>query len=325
MKEGPVMKAFVYERYGPPERLRVAEVDKPAPNAEEVLVRVLAASVNAADWHVLRGKPLFSRATLGLLRPRHKILGVDIAGQVEAVGGGVTRFKGGDEVYANLLDHGYGGFAEYVAVPADAMSLKPAKLSFEEAAAVPMAAVTALQGLRHHGELRLDQQVLINGATGGVGSFAVQLAKAYGAEVTAVTSTRNLDLVRSLGADQVIDYAKEDFTRTGRRYDLILDTVGNRSVADLRRALAEGGKAAVTGFTSVARLLGVSLRGGKDVAQVQAHVTTGDLELLSELIEAGKLRPQIDRHYRFADIPAAIAYLEQGHARGKVVVALTGS
>jgi NADPH:quinone reductase-like Zn-dependent oxidoreductase len=325
MKEGPVMKAFVYERYGPPERLRVAEVDKPAPNAEEVLVRVLAASVNAADWHVLRGKPLFSRATLGLLRPRHKILGVDIAGQVEAVGGGVTRFKGGDEVYANLLDHGYGGFAEYVAVPADAMSLKPAKLSFEEAAAVPMAAVTALQGLRHHGELRPDQQVLINGATGGVGSFAVQLAKAYGAEVTAVTSTRNLDLVRSLGADQVIDYAKEDFTRTGRRYDLILDTVGNRSVADLRRALAEGGKAAVTGFTSVARLLGVSLRGGKDVAQVQAHVTTTDLELLTELIEAGKLRPQIDRRYRFADIPAAIAYLEQGHARGKVVVALTGS
>jgi NADPH:quinone reductase-like Zn-dependent oxidoreductase len=323
MKEGPVMKAFVYERYGPPERLRMAEVDKPAPGAEEVLVRVLAASVNAADWHVLRGKPLFSRATLGLLRPKHQILGVDIAGQVEAVGGGVTRFKAGDEVYANLLDHGFGGFADYASVPVGVASLKPAILSFEEAAAVPMAATTALQGLRHHGELRPTQQALINGASGGVGSFAVQLAKASGAEVTAVTSTRNLELVRSLGADHVVDYTTTDFARGGRRYDRILDTVGNRSVPDLRRALAAGGKAAVTGFTSVPKLLDVSLRGGKDVAQVQAHVTTSDLELLSELIEAGKLRPQIDRRYRFADVPAAIAYLEQGHARAKVVVALT--
>ena len=314
------MKAFTYERYGPPETLRMAEVDKPAPNTDEVLVKILAASVNAADWHVLRGKPLFSRATLGLLRPKHKILGVDVAGQVEAVGSDVSQFKAGDEVYANLLDHGYGGFAEYVSVPVAVAALKPAKLSFEEAAAVPMAATTALQGLGRHGELRSTQQVLINGATGGVGSFAVQLAKASGAEVTAVTSTGNLDLVRSLGADQVIDYAKEDFTRTGRRYDLILDTVGNRSVPDLRRALAEGGKAAVTGFTSVAKLLGVSLRGGKDIAQVQAHVTAKDLELLSELIEAGKLRPQIDRRYPFAELPAAIAYQEQGHARAKVVV-----
>ena len=318
------MKAFVYEKYGPPETLRMAEVDKPAPNAGEVLVKVLAASVNAADWHVLRGKPLFSRATLGLLRPRHQILGVDVAGQVEAVGSGGTRFRPGDEVYANLLDHGYGGFAEYVSVPVGAMSLKPPNLSFEEAAAVPMAATTALQGLRHHGELRPTQQVLINGATGGVGSFAVQLAKASGAEVTAVTSTPNLELVRSLGADHVLDYTTTDVTRSGRRYDRILDTVGNRSVPDLRRALAPGGKAAVTGFTSMRRLLGVSLRGGKDIAQVQAHVTAEDLELLSELIAAGKVRPQIDRHYRFADIPAAITYLEQGHARAKVVVAMPG-
>jgi NADPH:quinone reductase-like Zn-dependent oxidoreductase len=313
------MKAFIYERYGPPETLRMVEVDKPAPNTDEVLVKVLAVSVNAADWHVLRGKPLFSRATLGLLRPKHQILGVDIAGQVEAVGNGVTQVKVGDEVYANLLDHGYGGFAEYVSVPVDVMSAMPANLSFEEAAAVPMAAVTALQGLGRHGELQPTQKVLINGASGGVGTFAVQLAKAYGAEVTAVTSTRNLDLVRSLGADQVIDYTKEDFTRTGRRYDRILDTVGNRSVPDLRGGLAEGGKAAVTGFTSVAKLLGVSLRGGKDIAQVSAHVTAKDLELLSELIAAGKVRPQIDRRYRFAEIPAAIAYLEQGHARAKVV------
>jgi NADPH:quinone reductase-like Zn-dependent oxidoreductase len=314
------MRAFIYERYGPPERLRMAEVAKPSPNAEEVLVQVLAASVNAADWHVLRGKPLFSRATLGLLRPKHRILGVDIAGQVEAVGSGVTRFQPGDEVYANLLDHGYGGFAEYASVAVDVLSLKPASLSFEEAAAVPMAAVTALQGLRRHGELQPGQRVLINGASGGVGSFAVQLAKAYGAEVTAVTSTANLELARSLGADQVVDYTTTDFARGGGRYDLILDTVGNRSVPDLRRVLTAGGKAAVTGFTSVARLLGVSLRGGKDVVQVQAHVTSKDLELLSELIAAGKVRPRIDRRYRFTEIPAAIAYLEQGRARGKVVV-----
>jgi NADPH:quinone reductase-like Zn-dependent oxidoreductase len=314
------MKAFVYERYGPPERLRMAEVDQPVPEAGQVLVRVLAASVNAADWHVLRGRPLFSRATLGLLRPRHQILGVDIAGRIAAVGGEVTRLKAGDEVYANLLDHGYGGFAEYAAVPVDVVSMKPAKLSFEEAAAVPMAAVTALQGLRHHGELRPGQQVLINGGSGGVGSFAVQLAKASGAEVTAVTSTGNLELVRSLGADHVVDYTTTDVARAGRRYDLILDTVGNRSVPELKRALVPGGKAAVTGFTRVRSLLAVSLRGGKDVAQVQAHVTREDLEQLSALIEAGKVRPRIDRRYRFAELPAAIAYLEQGRARAKVVV-----
>lgn len=314
------MKAFIYERYGPPETLRMAEVDTPTPSADEVLVKVLAVSVNAADWHVLRGKPLFSRATLGLLRPKHQILGVDIAGRVETVGSEVTRFQAGDAVYANLLDHGYGGFAEYVAVPVRVVSLKPATLSFEEAAAVPMAAVTALQGLRRHGELQPGQLVLINGATGGVGSFAVQLAKASGAEVTAVTSTRNLDLVRSLGADHVLDYTTTDFAAGGRRYDRVLDTVGNRSVRELKGVLAEGGKAAVTGFTSVRRLLAVSLRGGKDVAQVQAHVTTEDLERLAALIEAGKVRPQIDRRYGFAEIPAAIAYLEQGRARAKVVV-----
>jgi NADPH:quinone reductase-like Zn-dependent oxidoreductase len=184
----PVMTAFVYEKYGPPETLRIAQVDKPAPDAGEVLVKVLAVSVNAADWHCLRGKPLFSRATLGVRRPKHRILGVDIAGQVEAVGSGVTRFTPGDEVYANLLDHGYGGFAEYVSAPVDVVSVKPASLSFEEAAAVPMAAVTALQGLRHHGDIRPEQSVLINGASGGVGSFAVQIAASYGAEVTG-TST----------------------------------------------------------------------------------------------------------------------------------------
>jgi NADPH:quinone reductase-like Zn-dependent oxidoreductase len=317
------MRAFVYERYGPTENLRLAEVDRPVPAAGEVLVKVLAASVNAADWHVLRGKPLFSRATLGLLRPKHQILGVDIAGQVEALGSGVTGFQPGDQVYANLLDHGYGGFAEYVSVPVGPMASKPASLSLEEAAAVPMAAVTALQGLGRHGQLQPGQTVLINGGSGGVGSFAVQIAKAAGAEVTAVTSTGNLELVRSLGADHLVDYTTTDALGDGRRYDRVLDTVGNRSVAELKGALAEGGKAAVTGFTSVRRLLGVSLRGGKDIAQVQAHVSAKDLELLSALIEAGKVRPQIDRRYQFADLPAAIAYLEQGHARAKVVVAMT--
>jgi NADPH:quinone reductase-like Zn-dependent oxidoreductase len=313
------MKAFMWERYGPPETLRLAEVDTPVPDADEVLVKVLGMSVNPADWHSMRGKPLFSRATLGLRRPKHEILGADIAGQVEAVGSHVTRFKPGDEVYGDLLEHGYGGFAEYASVPADALALKPANLSFEEAAAVPIAAVTALQGLRHHGGIQPQQKVLINGASGGVGTFAVQIAKAYGAEVTGVTSTRNIDLVRSLGADHVVDYTTTDFVRSGRRYNLILDTVGNRSVPDLRRALAEGGKAAVVGFTTVAKLIGVSLRGGKDIAMVSAHVTIEDLELLTELIEAGKVRPEIDRRYPFAEIPAAIAYLERGHARGKVV------
>jgi NADPH:quinone reductase-like Zn-dependent oxidoreductase len=314
------MKAFILEKYGPPETLRMAEVEKPAPAADEALVNVLAVSVNPADWRSMRAKPFFSRTTLGLLRPKHRILGVDIAGRVEAVGSDVTQFKPGAEVYANLLDHGSGGFAEYVSVPIEVMSLKPANLSFEEAAAVPMAAVTALQGLRHHGEVQAGQRVLINGASGGIGTFAVQIAKSYGAEVSGVTSSRNIDLFDSLGADHVIDYTTTDFFRSGRRYDLILDTIGNLSVRDLRRALAEGGKAAVVGFTSVAKLIGVSLRGGKDIAIVSAHVATADLEFLSELIEAGKVRPCIDRRYPFTEIPAAITYLEQGHARGKVVV-----
>jgi NADPH:quinone reductase-like Zn-dependent oxidoreductase len=316
------MKAFIRDRYGPPETLRMAEVDKPAPEAHEVLVKVLGISVNPADWHCLRGRPLFSRATLGLPRPKHRILGGDVAGQVEAVGSSVTQFKPGDEVYANLLDHGYGGFAEYVSAPVDVTSLKPENLSFEEAAAVPTAAITALQGLHYHGRIRPEQQVLINGASGGIGTFAVQIAKSYGSEVTGVTSTRNIELVRSLGADHVIDYTRTDFVRDGRRYDLILDTIGNRSVPDLKRALAEGGKAAVVGFTSVPKLIAVSLRGGKRIAMVSAHATAQDLELLTELIQAGKVRPQIDRRYTFAEIPAAIAYLEQGHARGKVVVGM---
>ena len=234
------MKAFISERYGPPEMLRMAEVEKPVPVADEALVKVLAVSVNPADWRSMRAKPFFSRATLGLLRPKHRILGVDIAGRVEAVGSGVTQFKPGDDVYANLLDHGLGGFAEYVSVPVEVMSLKPANLSFEEAAAVPMAAVTALQGLRHHGEVQAGQRVLINGASGGIGTFAVQIAKSYGSEVTGVTGTRNIDLVRSLGAKHIADYTRtssvtggattSSSTRSGtcrcRRVHQLLDELG---------------------------------------------------------------------------------------------------
>ena len=313
------MKAFKWEKYGPPEMLRITELDTPVPATGEVLVKVLAVSVNPADWHSMRGKPVFSRLTLGLLRPKATILGVDVAGQVEVVGSGVTQVSAGDGVYANLLHHGYGGFAEYVSVPVGVLAPKPANLSFEEAAAFPMAAVTALQGLRHHGEIQPGQKVLVNGASGGVGSFAVQIAKSYGAEVTGVTSTGNVDLVRSLGADHVLDYTSTDFARDGARFDLILDAVGNRSAADLKRALTGTGKAAVVGFTSVAKLMGVALRGGKAIAMLSVHVTTEDLEHLSELIQAGKVRAQIDRRYPFAEIPEAIAYLEQGHARGKVV------
>ena len=313
------MRAYLWERYGSPETLRLAEVEDPSPDAGEVLVKVLAVSINPADWHSLRGKPLFSRATLGLRRPKHRILGADVAGQVEAVGSGVSTVKPGDEVYADLLELGYGGFAEYVSVPVEVASSKPSNLSFDEAAAVPMAGVTALQGLRHLGNLRAEQTILINGASGGVGSFAVQIAAAAGARVTGVTSTRNLDLARSLGADHVVDYTRTDFTQGDGRYDLILDTIGNRSVSDLRRALAEGGRAAVTGFTTMSGMINLSLRGGKDVALVQAHVTAEDLGILSRMIEAGTVRPQIDRRYRFSEIPAAIAYLEEGRARGKVV------
>jgi NADPH:quinone reductase-like Zn-dependent oxidoreductase len=313
------VKAFVQEKYGSPETLRMDEVVKPSPNADEVLVKVRAVSVNPADWHSMRGKPLFSRLTLGLLRPKHQILGVDIAGEVEASGSGVEQLKPGDEVYANLAQHGYGGFAEYVCVPADAVSLKPSNLTFEEAAAVPMAAITALQGLCHHGEIRPGQKVLINGSSGGVGTFAVQIAKSFGSQVTAVTSTGNIDLVRGLGADHVIDYSTTDFVRAEERYDFILDTVGNRSVPDLRRALVVGGRASVTGFTSVAKLMALSLRGGKDITMVSAKVVPKDLELLTQLIEASKVRPEVERCYSFAEIPDAIAYLEEGHASGKVV------
>jgi NADPH:quinone reductase-like Zn-dependent oxidoreductase len=226
----------------------------------------------------------------------------------------------GDEVFGNLLEHGYGGFAEYVAVPIDVLHPKPSSLSFAEAAAVPMSGVTALQGLNHHGSIDSSQRVLINGGSGGVGTFAVQIAKAFGPALTVVTSTQNVDLVRSLGADEVIDYTTTDFARGDERYDLILDTVGNRSVADLRASLTEGGKAAVTGFTDMTHMLSTSLRGGQAITQVSAHVSSDDLGELARLLEAGKVRPIIDRTVPFLGVPEAITYVEQGHARGKVVI-----
>jgi NADPH:quinone reductase-like Zn-dependent oxidoreductase len=232
----------------------------------------------------------------------------------------VTKVQVGDEVFGNLLEHGYGGFAEHVAVPTEVLHPKPSSLSFAEAAAVPMSGITALQGLNHHGSIDSSQKVLINGGSGGVGTFAVQIAKAFGPSLTVVTSTRNADLVRSLGADEVIDYTTTDFARGGERYDLILDTVGNRSVADLRGSLTEGGKAAVTGFTDMTHMLSTSMRGGQAITQVTAHVTSEDLGELARLVEAGKVRPVIDRTVPFVEVPEAITYVEQGHARGKVVI-----
>lgn len=314
------MKAFLSEKYGPPDTLRLANVETRPPNAAEILVKIRAISVNPADWHCLRGKPVFSRVTLGLLKPNNTILGVDVAGDVEVVGRDVTEFTPGDAVFGNLLDHGFGGFAEYVSAPAAAFALKPRSVSFEEAAAVPMAGVTALQGLRQHGGVSAGKTVLVNGASGGVGHFAVQIAKAYGAVVTGVTSTRNVEFVRSLGADQVIDYTREDFTRTGRRWDHILDTIGNRSVTDLRHALSSNGRCAVAGFTTTRNLLAVAARGGKQITLLQAHSTAKDLDLLAELIDGNSMRPALERRYAFADLPDAIRYLETGRARGKVVV-----
>ncbi|MGV8841109.1 MAG: NAD(P)-dependent alcohol dehydrogenase [Bauldia sp.] len=316
------MKTFVSETYGPPGNMQLREAARPSPRAGEVLIRVMAVSVNPADWRCMRGRPLFSRLALGLRRPKNIVLGVDVAGIVEATGEGVTRFRPGDEVFANLLDRAFGGFAEYVATTEDVVARKPSNLTFEEAAAIPMAALTALQGLRHHGPLRPGQTVLVNGASGGVGHFAVQIAKACGATVTGVSSTRNLDLVRSLGADRVVDYTRRNFAHDGPRHELILDTIGNQRLADLRSALTDEGKAAVTGFTSMRGLLAVGLFGGKRIRQVQAHANAADLETLAALAEAGRLRPAIDRSYRFAELPEALTYLEAGRARGKVVVAV---
>ena len=315
------MKAIIYTEYGSPDVLQFKEVEKPTPKDNEVLVKVYAASANAADWHLMRAEPFLARLENGLLKPKNTKLGADVAGRVEAVGRNVTQFQAGDDVFGELPLNVLGSFAEYVCAPEELLALKPARLTFEQAAAVPLAAFTALQGLRDKGQIRPGQKVLINGAAGGVGTFAVQIAKSFATEVTGVCSTRNLDLVRSIGADHVIDYTQEDFTRNDQQYDLIFDAVGNRSVSDLNRALSPNGICAVAGFTSLSRLFQVMLLGGKKIGlMATAKGNKKDLLFLKELLEAGKVVPVIDRTYPFPEIPDAIRYLETGHARGKVVI-----
>jgi NADPH:quinone reductase-like Zn-dependent oxidoreductase len=319
------MKAIVYTKYGPPEVLQLKEVEKPIPKDNEVLVKVHAASANPLDWHRMRGAPFLVRLEDGLRKPKNPMLGADIAGRVEAVGRNVTQFQPGDEVFGAISA---GGFAEYACAPENALALKPANISFEAAAAVPVVAFTALQGLRDKGQIQSGQKVLINGASGGVGTFAVQIAKSYGAEVTGVCSTRNLDMVRSIGADRVIDYTQEDFTRNGQRYDLIYDAVGNRSVSDYKRALRPQGTCVIAGFSTLSRLfehmvLGplMSMTGSKKIGLMgMAKPNKKDLVSIAELLEAGKVVPVIDRHYTLSEVAEAIRYLEKGHARGKVVI-----
>src|SRR6266566_2845723 len=260
-KEDSQMKAIVYHTYGSPDVLKLEEIEKPTPKDNEVLVQVHAASVNAADWHLMRGTPFLARLANGLQKPKNTKLGADVAGRVEAVGRNVTQFQVGDDVFACLPLHELGSLAEYVCAHEDAVALKPARMTFEQAAAVPVAAFTALQGLRDKGQIQLGQKVLVNGASGGVGTAAVQIAESFGTAVTGVCSTRNVDMVRSLGADQVIDYTQEDFTKNGQRYDLIFDAVGNRSVSDFKRALTPTGICAVAGFTTLSHLFQVIVLG----------------------------------------------------------------
>ena len=324
------MKAIVYTEYGSPDVLELKEVVKPTPKEDEVLVKVYAVSVNAADLHLLRADPFLIRLSSGFLKPKNEILGSDIAGRVEAVGSNAKQFKPGDEVFGDISGCGWGGFAEYVCVSETALALKPTNLSFEEAAAVPMAAVTALQGFHYAGKVRPGQKVLINGASGGVGTFAVQLAKSFGAEVTAVCSTRNLDRARLIGADHVIDYTKEDFTRNGQEYDLILATNGDRSISDYRRALSPKGIYVQTGGSmaqmSQAMLQGpwISMTGSKKMGNMGvAKPNQKDLVIMKELLETAKVKPVIDRCYPLNQVADAIRYLEEGHAQGKVVITVT--
>jgi NADPH:quinone reductase-like Zn-dependent oxidoreductase len=317
------MKAIVYEKYGPPEVLQLKEVEKPSPKEDEVLVKVHAASINYSDWHVLRGESFLLRLMNGLLKPKHKILGDDIAGRVEAVGRNVKQFQPGDEVFG-ISD--FDAFAEYVCVPENALALKPASMTFEEAAAVPMAGITALQGLRDKGQIQSGQKVLINGASGGVGTFAVQIAKSFGAEVTGVCSTKKLDLVRSIGADQVIDYTREDFTKSGQRYDLILAAGGYHPISDYKRALSPEGIYVCPGGSMAqyfqALLLGplISMMGSKKLGSMYGKPNQKDYVFLIELFEAGKVVPVIDRRYPLSEVPEALRYYGEGHARGKVVI-----
>lgn len=323
------MRAVLHTKYGSPDVLKLRDIPKPIPTDDEVLVRVQAASLNAVDWHILRAKPFPIRFMgMGLLKPKHKILGADIAGQVEAVGRNVKQFKQGDNVFGELSSCGWGAFAEYVCVPENVITSKPVNISFEEAAATPLAAVTALQGLRDKGHIRAGQRVLIHGASGGVGTFAVQIARAFGCEVTGVCSASKVKMVRSIGADHVIDYGQEDFTRRGQQYDLILAVNGYHSLFDYRRALSPKGiyvMAGGSGAQMFQALLGplISIRPGKKMCSVGMKSNKNDLIFIKDLLESGKVVPIIDRRYPLNETAEAIRYLEEGHALGKVVI-LTG-
>ena len=325
--QGSTMKAIVYREYGSPDVLGLQEVAKPVPKDDEVLVRVHAASLNPLDWHLLRGLPYIVRPTAGWLKPKRNITGVDVAGVVEAVGRNVTQFQPGDEVFGEKSR----ACAEYVCGPEKLFVRKPANLTMEQAAAVPVGAVTALQALRDKGRVQPGQKVLINGASGGVGTFAVQLAKSFGTDVTGVCSTANVELVRSLGADHVIDYTRENFTRSRQRYDVIVDNVGNHSLMALRRVLAATGTLVVVGIDPskgnwigpLVRMLGaqvLSRFGSRKLGFMLTDMKREDLLFLTELIEAGKVTPVIDRRYPLSEVPDAVRYLETMRARGKVVI-----
>jgi NADPH:quinone reductase-like Zn-dependent oxidoreductase len=320
------MKAIVYRCYGPPEVLKLEDTEKPVPADDEVLVRIRAAAVNPLDWHYMRGEPYFMRLGTGLGAPDISRLGVDFAGTIEAVGSKVKRFKPGDDVFGGRT----GAFAQYVTIREDrALAIKPADVTFEQAASVPIAAITALQALRDKGALQPGQKVLINGASGGVGTFAVQIAKSMGAEVTGVCSTRNVDLVRSLGADHVIDYKREDYTRSGQHFDLIIDNVGNHSLLANRKVLTPSGKLVMIGGSSgnwlgplmrpIAGLL-LSPFMDQDFVMLLAALSPDDLAFLGDLMQAGKMEPVIDRRYALGEVPEAIRYSEEGHARGKIII-----
>jgi NADPH:quinone reductase-like Zn-dependent oxidoreductase len=318
------MKAVVYTRYGPPDVLRLAEVATPAPRDNEVLVKVHAVSLNASDWEVLRGKPLYSRVA-GPFRPRHHVLGSDIAGRVEAVGRHATLFRPGDDVFADILST-MGGFAEYVCVPESALAPMASGMTYEQAAALPQAGAIALQGIRDKGQVQPGHQVLINGAGGGSGMYAIQLAKLHHAEVTGVDNAEKLEFMRSLGADHVIDYTREDFTRNGRAYDLILDLAGHRSAFAYKRSLMRGGRYLFVGG-SVTTLLQVLLlgpligsAGGKKLRLLPVRLGAQHLAPIVELCQTGKIATVIDRRYRLHEVPEALRYLGEGHAKGKVVV-----
>jgi NADPH:quinone reductase-like Zn-dependent oxidoreductase len=320
------MRAIVYHKYGSPNVLKLEEVQKPVPQDDEVLIKVLAASVAAGDWRLLRAKPFLLRFIYGLLKPKHKILGASVAGRVEAVGRNVTQFQPGDEVFGDLSECGFGAFAEYVSVPENVLALKPTRLTFEEAATVPVSAVTALQGLRDQGHIQPGQKVLINGASGGVGTFAVQIAKSFGTEVTAVCSTGKMAMVRSIGADYIIDYTQEDFTQNGQRYDLILAANGYHPISAYRRALSPQGIYVMSGGSMAqlfqAMLFGpwLSRNGSQKMGNLLARPNQKDLIFMKELLEANKVTPVIDRRFPLRDVADAIRYLEAGHAQGKIVI-----